>query len=87
MKGKRDFDDYKQLNQSLARKFLISLDTAVTNTNNSQSIKNMILKMNVKFLTVFTKLVTEKIVKALSFEDDNQQATDLIHHSHCFIDG
>ena len=66
---------------------MISLDKAIIHVNNSNIIKDVIDQMTVKFTTVFTKLVTEKIIKALSLEEDSQQTIDLIYHSHSFIDG
>ena len=87
MKGKSNFEGLKQQNQLLARKFLISLDKAVTETNTSNIIKETIDQITSKFISIFTKIVTEKIIQGLTFEKNSQQAIELISYSNSLIDG
>ena len=66
---------------------MISLNKAVAKTKDSNIVENIVNQIVSSFITGVTKCVTQKIIQALSFEQDSQKAIELINHSFNHIDG
>ena len=65
LEGKTAFESYHQIRQFLARKFLVSLDKAVTETNSFNIIEDAINTATNTFLAEFVKCVTAKVIEIL----------------------